>query len=672
MRGFSRLSVAVPVCRVADFKGNAQATLQLWQEAHELGSSVVLFPELGVSGYTARDLFLDQHLLSACENAVLELVKASKNLTPMAVVGMPLRTVDGLYNIALAIQGGKILGAVPKTYLPNYREFEETRWFRPGSDVADGSEAHIGAHCFPFGRDVLFKANAEFIVGLEICEDFWVHLPPSSYLISGGASVVCNLSASNFTVGKAEVRRTLARSISHRGKAVYMFVAAGPGESSTDLAFDADAFICEAGDVLSESKRFLRENQIITVDVDLSSLMRDRYSTNTFGDCSARNRKPFRMINFKAAPEKPELMREVSPHPFLPSDPETLATRCWETFEIQSNALATRIEAIGDTQLILGVSGGIDSTHALLACVAALDLLGRDRSQLHCITMPGLGTTVTTRSNAETLCNVVGATFREIGVSELSHLVLSSIDHPAVDGTSSVDELLNKLRQDPDLGNVALENVQARLRTLVLMALANQLRGIVIGTGDLSEKALGWSTYSGDHISMYDVNCGVPKTLIQFVIRWAANERAGLWADGEDLETLRKTLFDVLDTPISPELLPANAAGEIAQLTEDTIGPYELHDFFLFHFVRHGSKPGRILDLAYVAFEDRYDSDTLKKWCTLFFRRFFTNQFKRTCTPDGPKVGAVALSPRGDWRMPSDAKHQDWLDSIEQWQPVED
>ena len=282
--------------------------------------------------------------------------------------------------------------------------------------------------------------------------------------------------------------------------------------------------------------------------------------------------------------------------------------------------------------------------------------------------MPGLG--IATR-NAELLCKTVGATFREIGVSELSHLILKAIEHPAVDGTETVDELLEKLRADPDLGNVALENVQARLRTLVLMALANQLRGIVIGTGDLSEKALGWSTYSGDHISMYDVNCGVPKTLIQFVIRWVANERAGLWANGEPLETLRKTLFDVLDTPISPELLPADASGKIAQLTEDTIGPYELHDFFLFHFVRHGSTPGRILDLALVAFDGRYEPDTLKKWCSVFFRRFFTNQFKRTCTPDGPKVGLVALSPRGDWRMPSDAQHQDWLDAIERWQPAE-
>lgn len=665
MRGFARVSVAVPVVRVADFDANVEHTLALLERSHAQGDALVVFPELGLCGYTVRDLVLDRHLLEACERALGRVVEASRERAPLVVVGMPLMAGGGLYNVAVALQRGRVLGVVPKQYLPSYREFEEARWFRPGVEVPPGSTARVLGAEVPFGGDLLFSAEEEpaLVVGLEICEDYWVQLPPSTFQVSAGATVIANLSASNFTVGKAELRRLLGRSASDRGKCAYLYVAAGPGESSTDLAFDADAFICENGSVLGESRRFARDDQLLTRDVDLEALVRERIVTTTFGDCAREHRRGFRRVPFSAPAHEGPLMRAVSPHPFIPADPATLATRCWEIFEIQSNALATRMRAIGRPKLVLGVSGGLDSTMAALVCAAALDLEGQPRTDLLCVSMPGLGTTATTRGNAERLAAALGADFREIPVSEASRLVLEGTGHRAADGAATVDALLANLRRDPSLGDVTLENVQARLRTLILMTLANQHGGIVVGTGDLSEKALGWATYSGDHISMYDVNASVPKTLIRFVVRWVANERATTWSS--DGETLRAILFSILETPISPELLPADEEGRIAQLTERAIGPYELHDFFLYCFVRQGARPARILDLAQVAFADRYDLATLKRWLAVFYRRFFTNQFKRSCTADAPKVGMVALSPRGDWRMPSDAEVRSWLAEVE-------
>ncbi|MBW2732979.1 MAG: NAD(+) synthase [Deltaproteobacteria bacterium] len=669
MRGFARVAAAVPRCGVTDFDNNRRATLELWQRADEEGCAVVVFPELGLSSYTARDLFFDRHLLDSCERVLLELSAAGRDLAPMAIVGLPLRVGDALYNVAAMLQGGEVLGIVPKTYLPNHREFEERRWFRPGSEVTSGASIHLAGQEIPFGTDVLFRAEAvpDFVVGVELCEDFCTQLPPSAYQVSAGATVICNLSASNFTIGKAELRRLLARSASDRGKCAYVYVAAGPGESSTDLAFDADAFICENGQVLVESKRFSRDNQLVVIDVDLESLIHERLVTTSFGDCAAQHRGDWREVAFEAAAEvDSELRRKVTPHPFLPAESATLATRCWETFEIQTHALVTRLQATGLDTLVLGVSGGLDSTHAALVSAAALDQLGVSRENLICVTMPGLGTSASTRENAERLIVALGAEMKEIPVSEASLLVLADIGHPAAEALDSVEDLLERLREEPDLGDVTLENVQARLRTLLLMSLANMHGGLVVGTGDLSEKALGWATYAGDQISMYDVNAGVPKTLIQFVIRWVANERVASWSQTSG-EVLRETLFSILDTPISPELLPADAAGEISQLTEDTIGPYELHDFFLYHLVRHGARPTRVLDLATVAFAGSYPREVLKRWFGVFVRRFFSNQFKRSCTADGPKVGMVALSPRGDWRMPSDARFRSWLEEIESY-----
>ncbi|MCX4247482.1 NAD(+) synthase [Paraliomyxa miuraensis] len=674
MRGFVRIAAAVPTCAVANVQANVEATLSLWRRAHDEDHALVVFPELGLTSYTARDLFHDHHLLRTALEGLQHLAHIGRDLAPLAVVGLPLRTARGVYNVAVALQGGRARAVVPKCYLPTYREFEEARWFRPGVEVPAGASLDLGpvlGHEVPFGTDVLLQADAApgLTVGLEICEDFWVAVPPSALQVLAGATVVANLSASNFIVGKAELRRLLAQASSDRGKCAYVYVAAGPGESSTDLAFDADAFIVENGRVLASSTRFAREPQLVSVDVDLERLERERMVTNTFGDCGREHAKVFRRVSFSARDEvSMPLLRTVPRHPFVPQDPATLGARCWEIFEIQTNALATRMSAIGRPRLVLGVSGGLDSTHAALVAATALDLRGQPRSELLCVTMPGLGTTEGTRGNAERLVEALGAELRVISISEATRMVLQMLGHAAVEPEDDADALVARLRQRPELGDVTLENVQARLRTLVLMCLANAHGGLVVGTGDLSEKALGWSTYAGDHIAMYDVNAGVPKTLIQSVIRWVANERVGTWSQG-DVTALRQTLFAILDTPISPELLPADADGKIAQLTEAHLGPYELHDFFLYHFVRDGARPERVLDLARVAFGDDYPVIELQRWLTLFLRRFFTQQFKRSCTADGPKVGQVALSPRGDWRMPSDARVDEWLAEVAAYQP---
>jgi NAD+ synthase (glutamine-hydrolysing) len=669
-RGFARVSAAVPECRVGDIEANCEHILSLWRQADAEGAAVVVFPELCLTGYTVRDLFLDRHLLDQSEAQLVSLAQSGAKLDTLALVGVALRIGGGIYNVAAALHRGHILGLTPKAYLPTYREFEEARWFRPGTEVEPGQTALIGGTSVPFGLDLLYAAQniPDLVVGAEICEDYWVHHPPSTDQISAGATVLCNLSASNFIVGKAEVRRLLAKAHSDRGKCAYIYVAAGPGESSTDLAFDADAFICENGSVLAESKRFSRSDQLITVDIDLDGLIHERISTNSFGDCARQSTKRFRRLTF-SAPQATGLKRTVAAHPFLPSNPESLATHCWEVFEIQSNALATRMRAIGKPKLILGISGGLDSTQAALVAAQALDLCHQADSDLICVTMPGLGTTEQTKNNAEALAHTLGADFRTIPVADESRLVLKALGHPAAAEAQTVDDLIDALRTHEEWADVTVQNVQARLRTLILMSVANHEGGMVIGTGDLSEKALGWSTYAGDHISMYDVNAGIPKTLIQFVIRWVANERVKLWSKGSPDE-LRKTLFSILDTPISPELLPAGADGQIAQLTEETIGPYELHDFFLFHFVRRGCRPGRILDLASAAFCGRYDNEALRQWLRVFIKRFFRNQFKRSCTADAPKVLTVALSPRGDWRMPSDAKPDSWIAEVDEWKPA--
>jgi NAD+ synthase (glutamine-hydrolysing) len=664
MHSFVRVLCAIPRVGVAGMEGNRAATLELMREAASREAQVVVFPELGLTGYTARDLFTSRVLQDATVNALGQLVQASAKLAPLYFVGLPLRTPNGLYNVAAVFQAGQLLGIVPKSYLPNYREFEERRWFRPGTEVAPGQSLSLLGAAVPFGTDLLFSAHEapDLLIGAEICEDFWVQTPPSLAQVSAGATLVVNLSGSNALVGKGDLRKLLCASLSDRGKCAYAYVGAGPTESTTDLVYDAHALIYENGHLLAESTRYSRDAQLLAADVDLDQLLHERNVTTTFGDCAREEKKQFRHVSFHTR-WPAELQRTITPHPFVPKDPSTLAARCREVFDIQTHALATRLERVGaNATLVLGLSGGLDSTHAALVSAAALDLLGRPRSALHGLTMPGFGSSTSTQDNAELLARALGCTFRRVSVSELAREALSALGHEA--GASSLDELLAIVRKQPELADITFENVQARLRTLLLMSAANRSSGLVVGTGDLSEKALGWSTYAGDQISMYDVNAGVPKTLIQFLIRWVANERVGTWAGQAEVEGLRKVLFAILETPISPELLPPDESGQIAQLTEAKLGPYELHDFFLFHTLRHGRRPSVTLKLSELAFDGRYERAALRKHFEVFLRRFFTNQFKRSCTPDGPKVGMVALSPRSDWRMPSDAEVQAWLDDL--------
>ncbi len=675
--GYSRVAAAVPRVRVTDFAYNCEQTLELWQQAHDEGCAVVYFPELGLSSYTAGDLHMDQQL----QRSVLESLRTllaegeRRGIQTLAFVGLPLFVHPGLYNVAAAIQGGRLLGIVPKGYLPNYREFYELRQFRPGIEVPNGLTIDLLERQVPFGMDLLFAATnqPELIVGAEICEDGWVHISPNAYQTSAGATVCGNLSASDFTIGKGELRQRLCWKASDPGKCAYVYVAAGPGESSSDLAYDSQAMIYEDGRKLAESMRFSRDAQLITADIDLETLIHERLTTGSFGSCSRENERPFRRVSFVAhRPAAPvSLRRAVERHPFVPKDPETLAIRCWEVFEIQTNSLVTRLQSIGTTQLVLALSGGRDSTLAALACVAALDLLGAPRSDLHCVSMPGFGTSAATRDASRRLAEGLGASFEEEDIREECLLILTAQHHPAAlafaadrgAGKSSTDEFVAYLGVQPGHADVEFENVQARVRTLRVMTKANRHRGVEIGTGDLSEKALGWSTYAGDHIAMYDLNAGIPKTLVDFIIRWVATEQTQHWHAGNPT-VLRDVLFAVLAAPISPELLPLGAEGTIAQLSESTLGPYELHDFFLYWVVRRGMRPRRLLDVAQLAFAASYDTETLRKWLIVFYRRFFSNQWKRDCTADGPKVGTVALSPRGDWRMPSDAVVTAWLNEL--------
>ncbi|HEY3110167.1 MAG TPA: NAD(+) synthase [Chloroflexota bacterium] len=676
--GFVRVGAAVPPVRVVDFEFNREQTLALWRQANDQGVAVVFFPELGLSAYTAGDLHMDRHVHAECLASLQWLLERGRELGPLIFVGMPLFVHPGVYNVAVALQGGRVLGVVPKGYLPSYGEFYERRQFRDGRRVPAGETVDLFGQRVSFGMDVLFAAAdlPELVVGVEICEDGWVHIPPSAFQVSAGATVCGNLSGSNFVLGKGETRHQLCWRASSLGKCAYLYTAAGPGESSSDLAFDAHALIYEFGECLAESKRFERGPQLITADLDLDVLVRARLASGTFGDCAQDNRQPFRTETFAvhAPPSFRPLRRHVERHPFVPKDPATLAKRCWEVFEIQTNSLITRVEYARSKKLILALSGGRDSTLAALACANALDQLGRPRTDLLCVSMPGFGTTEHTRAASRRLAAALGASFEEEDIREEAFLVLRDQAHSAAKRYAewlreagrehSQAAFRQFLGANPDVGDVEFENVQARIRTLRVMTKASRYWGLVIGTGDLSEKALGWATFNGDSIAMYDLNPGIPKTLVEFVIRWVANERVQTWSKqgGEDL---RRVLFEVLDAPISPELLPPSAEGAIAQLTESTIGPFELHDFFLYWFVHHGARPERILFLAEQAFEGHYSPAELRKWLTVFFSRFFANQWKRNCTADGPKVGSVALSPRGDWRMPSDAAAASWLAEIE-------
>lgn len=636
--GFVKVAAAVPLVQVADCFYNIEKIEGLMRQASEKGVQIIAFPELSVTGYTCLDLFAQQTLLDGAEEALLQLVSNTADLDILTIVGVPLRTENRLINAAVVFQKGAIRGVVPKTYLPNYKEFQEQRWFTSVTELRE-STISIGEEEYPMGSHLLFRSG-RLTAGIEICEDLWVPVPPSSLLAMEGANIIFNLSASNELIGKHAYLRSLICQQSARCMAGYVYASSGFGESSTDLVFAGNGIIAENGNLLAESPRFTMEEQLVISEIDIETLQNDRQVNTSFMyGTSGLPKEKAQVVDFQVRiPDGFSLTRPVDPHPFTPSG-EALKERCEEIFHIQVAGLAKRLVHAHAQTAVVGISGGLDSTLALLVTVMTFDALKMPRGQIIGITMPGFGTTDRTYTNACDLIRSLGLTLKEIPIKEACLQHFRDIDH------------------DPSVHDVTYENSQARERTQLLMDVANQKNGLVIGTGDLSELALGWATYNGDHMSMYGVNGSIPKTLVKYLVEWVANHKVD--------DASRLTLLDIVDTPISPELIPADENGNIKQKTEDLVGPYELHDFFLYHFLRFGSHPSKIYFLAQKAFAGIYDNATVKKWLYTFFRRFFQQQFKRSCLPDGPKVGSVSLSPRGDWRMPSDAVSRLWSEEIE-------
>jgi NAD+ synthase (glutamine-hydrolysing) len=667
--GFARVAAAVPQVRLADAGANADSTLAMARAAAEDDVALVVCPELGLTGYSNQDLFHQQALLEAAEHALLDLAVRAAELTTILVVGLPLRVGAQLFNVAAVLHGGEVLGIVPKSYLPNYREFYEKRHFSAARQ-AIVDQVELGGRDVPFGTDLLFEiASApDFVIGVEICEDLWAPLPPSTFAGMAGATVVANLSGSNLTIGKAGYRRQLCSSQSARVLGAYVYAGAGESESTTDLAWDGHAIVAENGNVLAESRAFAQEPQLVTADIDLDRLVADRLRTTSFVDCveDHRRRLRFRRVPVELATRaaRSRLRRRVPRFPFVPGDPLERAERCAEVYAIQRSGLRTRLQASGVERIVIGVSGGIDSTHALLVAVSCMDDLSLPRSNVLGYTMPGFATSDRTLRNARQLMDALGASAHEIDIKPAATQMLRDLDHPAASGQRVHD--------------VTFENVQAGARTSLLFRLANQHDALVLGTGDLSELALGWCTYGvGDQMSHYGVNASVPKTLIQYLVQWVSEH------EGLD-DVTRATLDDILQTGVSPELVPhaEDAVDEPAQLSESVVGPYELQDFFLYHVLRFGFRPSKVAYLAHHAWRDRsegdwpaaradaphneYDLAQICHWLRVFLQRFFANQFKRSALPDGPKVGSGgSLSPRGDWRAPSDVSAKTWLDELD-------
>lgn len=640
--GFFRVAAATPEVRVADVPFNVESIKLQASAIAEEGCKAAVFPELSITGYTCADLFHQEALLNASVDGLNALRDFSVKCPMLIVVGAPLRHDNSLYNCAVAIHRGKFITVVPKTYLPDYNEFYEKRWFVSPKDSSLTSIA-IGSETVSFGTSQLIQFNG-IKIGIEICEDLWSTIPPSSYSSLAGAEVVLNLSASNDLIGKYSYLKSLISQQSARCISGYVYSSAGFGESTTDLAFDGKAIIAENGVILAESKRWTREASYSIADIDILAIRHDRMHVRTFSDCAQRElQNSYKLVNVEEITinvEADKILRDISTRPFVPSDEHKIDERCEEIINIQISGLAQRLKATRTKSLVVGISGGLDSTLALLIASRTFDALGIDRSGILGITMPGFGTTDRTHDNAVTLMHTLGVSSREISIVKAVNQHFSDINH------------------DSSVKDVTYENSQARERTQLLMDIANQTNGMVLGTGDLSELALGWATYNGDHMSMYGVNAGVPKTLVKYLVGWFASRT-------ENAEE-RTTLLDIIDTPISPELIPAESDGTIKQKTEDLVGPYELHDFFLYYTLRYGFTPKRIYLLAINAFDGAYEAMTIKHWLKTFFRRFFTQQFKRSCLPDGPKVGSVCLSPRGDWRMPSDASSALWLKECEE------
>ncbi len=638
--GLFRLGVATPELKVADVEFNRGEIERLAETAEAANCQLLLLPELCLSGYTCGDLFFQRHLQNATRAALIELKQFTAGRKISLIIGVPIAVDGRLFNCAAFLHDGRILGLVPKTYLPNCGEFYEQRWFCSAL-FSTASVVTIDNQEVPFGTDLLFQAEnfPDVKIGIEICEDGWSVEPPSGRQALAGATLLLNLSASPETLGKESYRRNLVTSQSARCLAAYAYASAGPGESSTDLVFSGHSLIAENGQVLTETQRFQFSSQLAMADIDVERLVGERQRNTTFA--AAGDLSDWRVQFFSVSlTQEVEVKRPVERMPFVPPDNAERAARCHEIFQIQTSALAKRLKHTGCKNVVIGLSGGLDSTLAMLVTVKAFDKLGLDRRGIVAMTMPGFGTTTRTRSNAEELAELLGAELRIV-----------SID-------SAVRQHFTDIGHDPEKHDVTYENSQARERTQILMDVANQVGGLVIGTGDLSELALGWCTYNGDHMSMYAVNAGVPKTLVRYLVSWCAQE--------EFSGRISTVLNDVCETPVSPELLPPTAAGEIKQLTEQVVGPYELHDFYLYQIVRMHFPPAKVLLLAKIAFADDFSAEELLKWLRQFYRRFFSQQFKRSCLPDGPKVGSVALSPRGDWRMPSDAAVDLWLKQVEE------
>ena len=636
MFGFYRVATCSPVVKVADAEFNTARILELAEKAAAHSASVVLFPELAVTAYSCGDLFHNETLLNAAEHAVSRIAEKSASLPSVFIVGAPVRRQNRLFNAAVVIQHGRLCGIVPKTNLPNYREFYEKRYFSSGYGIRNATADFAGQTEIPFGTDLIFRSESELVFGIEICEDMWSTVPPSSYLALNGATLILNPSASNELVGKADYRRELVRGQSARCVAAYAYVSAGVSESTMDTVCGGHSIAAENGTVLLDSERFSREDALYITDFDLARIQGARLSDSPFANSAEMNpHTDYRILKLGPAPvpELKEIERKVPRLPFVPSSDAARDERCQEIFAIQSAGLAKRIEHTHAEKAVIGISGGLDSTLALLVCVNTMKLIGRTPEDVLAITMPGFGTTGRTYNNAVNLCRLLGVELREIGIKDACMEHFRSIGH------------------DPEDHSVVYENAQARERTQILMDVANQAGGFVVGTGDLSEIAMGWCTYNADHMSMYAVNCSVPKTLIRYLIAYVGDHSE---------QAVRDILRDIIDTPVSPELLPAADDGTIRQKTEDIIGPYEIHDFFLYHFMKYGASPEKILFLAERAFGKEYPEEKLKTFLKTFIRRFFSQQFKRSCSTDGPKVGTISLSPRGDWRMPSDASPQAW------------
>lgn len=635
--GYIKVGCAVPKIKVADCIYNVDQILSLIDKAKEKKIEILTFPELCITGYTCGDLFLQKTLINESEKQIKLICEASKSTDMLILIGCPIKFSSHLYNCAVAINNGKILSIIPKTNLPNYDEFYEKRWFSPGCNATK----NIINYCdqeVPFGTDVLLTHSDfnELKICVEICEDLWSVIPPSSYAALNDASLILNLSASNELIGKSDYRRDLIKHQSASCISGYVYTSAGYGESTTDTVYGGHCLICENGKIIEESAKFNFDSKLISGEIDIEKLVHDRINrsiTNT-------DKRSYREIEFNTTCEYNNINCKIDSLPFVPSDESSCAKRCKEIFSIQRAGLAKRLSHIGCETVVLGISGGLDSTLALLVCVKTLDKLGIDRKNILGITMPGFGTTDRTYNNAIELMKTLGVTIKEISIKEASILHFKDIE------------------QDINVHDITYENTQARERTQILMDLSNKHKGIVVGTGDLSELALGFATYNGDHMSMYGVNSGIPKTLIRYLVKWIANNEID--------EQSKSTLLDILDTPVSPELLPPDSKGDIIQKTEEVVGPYELHDFFLYNIIRFGFTPKKVFFLASKAFENQYDNETIYKWLRTFYYRFFSQQFKRSCLPDGPKVGTISLSPRSDWRMPSDASSNVWLKEMDE------